>query len=1060
MRQDRKMKKKTSHQFDALGRFILPDFQQARPFSSFLPGIAGTAGIPMWVFYTNRGQAIASFGIESKDRPILEFQPANKAYQQTGTLGFRTFLNLRRGKRAMQYEPFANHAGSDISREMFIGMNEVEIREVNQEIGIETRVLYFLLTDQPFAALVRQVMVRNLADTPLTVELLDGLPALSPYGVNNGMLKDMARTLEAWMEVRHLATRIPFFTLRASAGDSTEVSAIEAGNFALGFTADAERLPVLVDPRLVFGHDTAFDFPQPFATQGLDTLITGTQICEGRTPCAFVAAKLQLSATESQAITSLYGMASSYLLIESRAEQLVSPQFTSNALTQARDLAKELTDPVAVHSAKPLFDAYCRQTFLDNVMRGGWPLLLADKHVYHVFSRKHGDMERDYNYFYLAAEPYSQGNGNFRDVNQNRRSDVFFEPRVEDFNVRAFASLIQSDGYNPLVIEGTVFHLPAEDRAAVLAQVAEPTILGKVLADPFTPGKLMTAIKQSGPYQSPQALFNDILSKASQHLHAEFGEGYWIDHWTYLLDLIDAYLCMYPDKKADLLFEGDGLPFYDSPAVVAPRRERYVISRGKPRQLNGLVEDEEKAALIAERGEDGHWVHDRHGAGEMFRLPLFGKLSLLALLKFCTLDPFGMGIEMEASRPGWNDALNGLPAMFGSSMPETFELLRLVQFLMDCLAELPRESELPREAVILVNAIRAQSAVPDRFTRWQALSDAREEYRRLTRLGFSGERVVLKRALFTTILQEMQAQIQEGIQRAAELTDTIPPTYLMCQPLEYTILDVTDAEGRPYIDVQSFQANPLPPFLEGPMRQMRVISTEEALDLYARVRESELFDQKLSMYRVNGSMEGQPHDIGRLRAFSPGWLENGSIFLHMAYKYLLALLRAGLYDEFFKEVPTNLVPFMDPAVYGRSPLENCSFLVSSVHPDESLHGAGFVARLSGSTAEFLSMWQMMMSGPQPFVVNEGELEMVLQPILPGDWFREDGTLSFCLFGKTTVTYHNPSRRDTYSGLEVDKIILTLNNGEEVTINSAVVPAPFAQQVRHGEANTLHLYFKP
>lgn len=32
----------------------------------------------MWVFYVNRGQGIASFGIENKDNAILEFLPANE----------------------------------------------------------------------------------------------------------------------------------------------------------------------------------------------------------------------------------------------------------------------------------------------------------------------------------------------------------------------------------------------------------------------------------------------------------------------------------------------------------------------------------------------------------------------------------------------------------------------------------------------------------------------------------------------------------------------------------------------------------------------------------------------------------------------------------------------------------------------------------------------------------------------------------------------------------------------------------------------------------------------
>ena len=50
---------------------------------------------------------------------------------------------------------------------------------------------------------------------------------------------------------------------------------------------------------------------------------------------------------------------------------------------------------------------------------------------------------------------------------------------------------------------------------------------------------------------------------------------------------------------------------------------------------------------------------------------IFARLYLLAWLKTATLDPYGMGVEMEAGRPGWYDALNGLPGLLGSSMPET-----------------------------------------------------------------------------------------------------------------------------------------------------------------------------------------------------------------------------------------------------------------------------------------------------------------------------------------------------------------------------------------------------
>ena len=65
--------------------------------------------------------------------------------------------------------------------------------------------------------------------------------------------------------------------------------------------------------------------------------------------------------------------------------------------------------------------------------------------------------------------------------------------------------------------------------------------------------------------------------------------------------------------------------------------------------------------------------------------------------------------------------------------------------------------------------------------------------------------------------------------------------------------------------------------------------------------------------------------------------------------------------------------FQDPAVYGRSPLENSSFIASSRFPDPKVHGVGFVARLSGATAEWISMVLHMGLGATPFRVVDGTL---------------------------------------------------------------------------------------
>ncbi len=150
---------------------------------------------------------------------------------------------------------------------MFIGMNELELQEINPPIGLQTNVVYFTVPQENFAGLVRQITFKNIAAQPLAFEVLDGLPAIAPYGVNNALLKDMSRTLEAWMEVFNFDQRMPFYRVRASVADSAEVEAIAAGHFALAFIDrddHADQLPVLIDPQIVFGHNTALTTPDRF----------------------------------------------------------------------------------------------------------------------------------------------------------------------------------------------------------------------------------------------------------------------------------------------------------------------------------------------------------------------------------------------------------------------------------------------------------------------------------------------------------------------------------------------------------------------------------------------------------------------------------------------------------------------------------------------------------------------------------------------------------------------------------------------------------------------------
>ncbi|MUG45934.1 cellobiose phosphorylase [Paenibacillus woosongensis] len=1074
----------SNYSFDQ-NAFVIKQFDKAKPFSSFLPGLAGLKGIPMWTFYVNRGQAVCSFGIRDKKSPIMEFSPASITYQSVTSKGFRTFIK-REGAKGI-YEPFQSAApDAAAERKMVILPNEIGIEEVNKEQGTGIKVTYFQMPNDDYAALVRKVEITNISGEPMKLEVLDGLPEILPYGVDNAGYKEVGNLLRSWMEVYNLDNNIPYYRVRSSTSDSAEVSEVQSGHFYLSFGQDGKIVKPIVDFQIIFGDNTSLAYPDRFAERSLAELTAEQEYCTNKVPCGFTGLSVQLAAGETTTLYTLIGHIESMERLNEKAPSIASPAYIAVKQAEAGQLTEELTDDIATRTSSPLFDAYCRQSYMDNFLRGGYPFLFENGRegfVIHLYSRKHGDLERDYNFFSIAPEYYSQGNGNFRDANQNRRNDIYFNPRVGTFNIVTFFSLIQADGYNPLGVEGTSFTVP-EQRAAGLREWVETSVSNPQIAEKlqalclgkFTPGKVISLLadKSAGLRRNEEEILTGILSLAEQNIEAAFGEGYWSDHWTYNLDLIDGYLDIFPDRKEKLLFGEEVYTFFDSPARVLPRSEKYVINGTKVRQYGALEHDEEKMQRFGLSLNDTNWLKTKHGEGEIFRTNLFVKLISLSLNKFATLDPYGMGVEMEGDKPGWNDAMNGLPGLFGSGMSETFELKRIVKLVIEA-SELygDRQVGLPEEMHELLDRVsrlmeRQFAGELEQFDYWDQVAAAREQYRDDIRFGISGELKQISLAELGSIYKQMLKKIDQGIERAIELGHGLTPTYFVFEAVEYE--PVLDAQGKPVISgyglpkvvVKKFEAKPLPHFLEGPARWLKTIDDKaQAEKAYELIRQSDLFDKEIQMYKTSVSLDGESQEIGRIRAFTPGWLERESVFLHMSYKYLLALLKSGLYEQFFAEMKTSLIPFLDPAVYGRSTLENSSFIATSVNPDPHVHGRGFVARLSGSTAEFISMWIKMMMGSTVFSVNDGQLQLAFEPVLPGWLFDEQGKVAFKFLGSTQVTYHNPLQADTFGADKamVERIQLMKKDGSTAEIIGSVIGGELAHEVRNGQVAAIDIYLK-
>jgi hypothetical protein len=1035
--------------------FIIEDYDRTAPFSGFLPGLTGEDGIPMWAFYTNRGQALASLGINSKSEAIMEFNPACTEYENTALKGFRTFVKLD-GK---VYEPFRYRG--DAKRTMSVRKNSLKIEEVSKDHGIKVSVDYFILPKEPIGALVRRVKLENISGKTVSVEALDGAAKIIPRGISNGQFQEMGNLFKSWTDVKNVKNNSPIFAMRASTDDSAEVDEIKGGYFYTS-VMDGKTMPFICDPEEIFGFDTSLCFPVAFEDRGV-LEIPSCKPVVNKVPCAFTPISATLEDRNVITWTSFLGFAPSEELLNEMIGRFTGHGFVSSKFVLANELAEELTADVRTETAYPMFNKYVEQCYLDNFLRGGYPVVVGDSVLY-LYSRKHGDPERDYNYFTIDGEYYSQGNGNFRDVCQNRRNDVFFCPGLKDHNIRSFASLIQLDGYNPLEIRPATFTVkPGKEEEAkkVLHDAFGCDLIDKAVEGRFKPGTVFREASRKGVKLNadPKTVIGHLLAFCDEHVEAGALEGYWSDHWDYIMDLVDNYRTVYPDKMEETLFSG-GYPFYDSEIRVKERARTYVEDRETVRQYDS-VERVSRDDHGFVQGQT-NWKKDKDG--NIITVSLYAKLFILALVKFASMDSYGMGVEMEGGKPGWNDAMNGLPAMFAGSMPETFELKRLVKFLLEyadtASLTVPAEAaELFEKIDELVKRYPVPASLDEEangnggtgdFVYWDEAASAREGYRSRIYGEMSGDMKELAEEDVRNFLQAIQKRIDLGIEKARKLCNGSIPTYFTYEPTEWEILPTSDGRGRHNAKVKGFKAVILPAFLEGPARYLAA-TAKDAAAVHESVMNSGLYDRKLKMFKTSESIEELPLSYGRVRAFTPGWLERESIFLHMEYKYLYALLKNGLYDEFYKASKTAMIPFMDPEVYGRSTLENSSFIASSANPDERVHGRGFVARLSGSTTELISMWIRMFMGDRGFYTENGELRLTLSPALPADFFDGHGNAGWTFMGQCRIVYHNKTGKNTY-GKDRARVVsmkLLTTHGDTVEVAGDTLCGDIALTLRDG-----------
>jgi hypothetical protein len=1092
--------KKTKYFIQNEKEFVIENYNWSKTFANFLPCIAGKTGKPMWVYYINRNQGICSMGVNNKDHQILDFLSFNKAIQIIGSQGFRTFIKIN---NETVYEPFCKTEEEEVEQKMVVTSEALQIYDKNNKLGIETIVKYFLLVKDEIPGIIRKVQINNLNNDNRKIDVIDGLPRIIPYGTDRDCINVTARHIEGLMQAYNVED-IPLYKLKINPADKPEIEILNGGNFYVSFINNLKHKKYIIDPALVFGTPENFDIPYNFIKNNFNDLLNRKQIDKNRTPSAFTA--LDGSTENEIKFYSLIGYADTDLRLKNILKKINcdSDSYFAKKEEQNESVIESIKNEMLTVSALNNFDQYCGQTYLDNVLRGGMPAVFetdTGKSVFYLYSRQNGDLERDYHDFVLEPTYYSQGNSHYRCVVQNRRSDNFFRPAINDYNMRFFLNMMQLDGYNPIEIRSTKYLLKNEEGFNLwldkcISDASLKNQLNKYIKEPVTPGDILEFLTKETCKSAEEnvELLEQIMSFCKENIVVDLHPrlGFWIDQWSYNLDLILSYLHIFPEKVHEV-FLSNNYSFFDNCDWILPRNKKHILINGKVRQYESVERSQEKLSIINSRSSNPNTVRKDFGKGEIYETNLIVKLLTLIANRIATLDPENLGLEMEANKPGWNDSINGLPGILGSSLCHSFQLERFCNFLKSTLQKYFKQDETINIFSELSEYMQNLEPVMKKcidssddnktFVYWDESHSLKESYREKIRFGISGKEEIVSLNKIIDYL-DICLDILKGIRSEENRTkvfnkDGIPYTYFINDVIDFSETGENDVNGNSFVKAKKFEQRPVSLFLEGPVHFFKT-HPNESKKVYDAIKKSNMYDDKLFSYKSCESLENDTFEIGRIKAWGRGWLENESVYTHMLFKYLLEIINSGLYDEFFDDMKKILMPFLDPNVYGRSIFENVSFIVSSAFVDDTMHGQGFQARLSGSTCEMIQIWTIMCVGKKFFYLDEqNKLKLAFEPVLP-EWlftkenkeidlyanekFIEKITIpancfAFKLFSKTLVIYHNPERKNTFGpqASEINSYEIKNNDASVKKIASKIIDTETALDIRNGKVKIINVF---
>jgi len=625
-----------------------------------------------WMFISSNGGLTA--GRKDANNSLFPYYTDDKITELAETTGSKSLFRIHKNNQILLWEPFSEKQEGlyKITRNLYKNEygNKLIFEEINQDLGVTFKYQWNSSDEFGF---VRKATFINNCDQKISVEILDGLENIIPFGVGADLQAIRSNLVDAYKKSELEAeSGIGIFALSAIIVDKAEpsealkanivwslglknptylLSSQQLSNFRKGIKITqeedikAERGAYFINTTVSIEVNSENSWMQiANVNQTVSDIIAISEMIKND-------AQLENKLTESiqKGTENLISLAAASDALQLSNDPLINTRHFSNTLFNIMrggifddNYTIEKQDFIAYMASanKPLF--VVKKEILNNL-----PEIFTEKFIREIadndhdkdfkrlcfeylplkFSRRHGDPSRPWNRFSINTKSEIDGSkildyeGNWRDIFQNWEALAHSYPEFIENMIHKFLNATTFEGYNPYRITKGGFD--------------------------------WEVIEEHDPWSYI---------------------GYWGDHQIiYLLKFLEFIENHYPSKLASL-FNQEVFVYANVPYKIKSYED--ILKNPKDtidfdHHLNHKIDEKRKKI-----GVDGALLTDKNDT--IHRVNLVEKLLVTVLAKISNFIPEG-GIWLNTQRPEWNDANNALVGN-GVSMVTLYYLRRFVNF--------------------------------------------------------------------------------------------------------------------------------------------------------------------------------------------------------------------------------------------------------------------------------------------------------------------------------------------------------------------------------------------